>query len=179
MGVLYVAAMAACAAQRWWAIWAALAGSWAVILAAVVERILHNPMCDFLFRCGCVVNWKGGWNNCNIHNPEGPHCPFCESAGWYAWITWLPATVLMAFTIWWCALAAPIMLARWRLRYFSIDAERVEVNQRTTVLRVDREDDLYEQGIEGIDLDKKDCSGRQSPAIEGNNWHLNVLSKTE
>ena len=85
----------------------------------------------------------------------------------------------MAFTIWWCALAAPIMLARWRLRYFSIDAERVEVNQRTTVLRVDREDDLYEQGIEGIDLDKKDCSGRQSPAIEGNNWHLNVLSKTE
>lgn len=55
-----------------------------------------------------------GWNNCNVHNVEGPHCPFCEAEGWYAWSTWVPATLLMFLTAWACAVALPLMWARWK-----------------------------------------------------------------
>ena len=27
----------------------------------------------------CTWPWAGGSSNCNIHNPNGPHCPWCES----------------------------------------------------------------------------------------------------
>lgn len=31
--------------------------------------MLHNPFCGWVFRCGCVASWAGGWANCNVHNP--------------------------------------------------------------------------------------------------------------
>jgi hypothetical protein len=30
------------------------------------QYIIHNPTCNFLFKCGCTWQWEGGWKNCNI-----------------------------------------------------------------------------------------------------------------
>lgn len=49
--------------------------------------VFHNPMCDFMFKCGCTWNWDGGWDNCNIHDPSAPHCPYCSAPPSTAWIT--------------------------------------------------------------------------------------------
>lgn len=40
--------------------------------------VFHNPFCAALFRCGCTWNWAGGWADCNVHNPSGPRCPWCN-----------------------------------------------------------------------------------------------------
>lgn len=49
----------------------------------------HNPMCNFMFKCGCTWNWSGGWDECNIHStdPAVPHCPLCSAPPSTAWIT--------------------------------------------------------------------------------------------
>jgi hypothetical protein len=38
------------------------------------------PICGLLFRCGCTFSWRGGVSNCNINNPSGPKCPWCNAA---------------------------------------------------------------------------------------------------
>ena len=38
------------------------------------------PACGLLFRCGCSFPWSGGVAGCNIHNPSGPKCPWCNAA---------------------------------------------------------------------------------------------------
>ena len=43
------------------------------------DYIWHNQYCNLIFQCGCTWPWAGGSSNCNIHNPNGPHCPWCES----------------------------------------------------------------------------------------------------
>ena len=63
------------------------------------DRLFHNKYCGVLFQCGCTWDWDGGWKNCehdrvsrlpvcaahfthwtgNVHNPTGPHCPWCAT----------------------------------------------------------------------------------------------------
>mmetsp|Transcript_43081 Transcript_43081/g.77341 ORF Transcript_43081/g.77341 Transcript_43081/m.77341 type:complete len:219 (-) Transcript_43081:174-830(-) len=57
---------------------------------AVVNRVLHSPMCNWMFACGCHTLWHGGWVDCNVHNlHNNPKCPWCLPAfdprfqGWY------------------------------------------------------------------------------------------------
>eukprot|EP00929_Paragymnodinium_shiwhaense_P062219 TRINITY_DN31062_c0_g1_i1.p1 TRINITY_DN31062_c0_g1~~TRINITY_DN31062_c0_g1_i1.p1 ORF type:complete len:228 (-),score=20.23 TRINITY_DN31062_c0_g1_i1:51-734(-) len=61
-----------------------------VYAMAMVNRVLHSPMCDWMFKCGCKTLWNGGWSDCNIHNMHGnPRCPWCMPAfdvrlrGWF------------------------------------------------------------------------------------------------
>lgn len=57
-------------------------------VAGVIYYVFHNKTCDWMFECGCTWNWDGGWDACNIHNVDGPHCPYCMSAA--PWTTsWL------------------------------------------------------------------------------------------
>ena len=52
------------------------------------ERIIHNPFCNWLFKCGCTWNWDGGWNRCNVFNTVGaPKCPWCTAASNVSWTT--------------------------------------------------------------------------------------------
>eukprot|EP00929_Paragymnodinium_shiwhaense_P062220 TRINITY_DN31062_c0_g1_i2.p1 TRINITY_DN31062_c0_g1~~TRINITY_DN31062_c0_g1_i2.p1 ORF type:complete len:124 (-),score=9.35 TRINITY_DN31062_c0_g1_i2:476-847(-) len=52
-----------------------------VYAMAMVNRVLHSPMCDWMFKCGCKTLWNGGWSDCNIHNMHGnPRCPWCMPA---------------------------------------------------------------------------------------------------
>jgi hypothetical protein len=45
---------------------------------AALSAALLTPLCGVLHRCGCSPPWSGGHGRCNIHRPEGPHCPWCE-----------------------------------------------------------------------------------------------------
>lgn len=54
------------------------------------QFIVHDPFCSWLFRCGCVVIWNGGWNNCNYWrniNNGGPRCPWCMARRNISWTT--------------------------------------------------------------------------------------------
>jgi hypothetical protein len=42
-----------------------------------VYNLSHTFLCGQIFRCGCTWTLAGGAVNCNIHNPTGPHCPWC------------------------------------------------------------------------------------------------------
>lgn len=50
------------------------------------QYVIHNPTCNFLFRCGCTWEWNGGWKNCNIWD-DGPKCPWCMSRAYVSWTT--------------------------------------------------------------------------------------------
>jgi hypothetical protein len=52
-----------------------------------LDWVFENPLCNVYFRCGCDWNWKGGWDRCNIHDPEAPHCPWCAARGSGTWFT--------------------------------------------------------------------------------------------
>jgi hypothetical protein len=66
---------------------------WLVELAFVffaswgLNWLLHNPYCGEMFQCGCTWNFAGGWSRCNVHNAEGPHCPFCAARKELWWST--------------------------------------------------------------------------------------------
>ncbi len=55
--------------------WAPL-GVFLALAAATSVALL--PLCGVLHRCGCRAPWSGGETLCNVHNLEGPHCPWCE-----------------------------------------------------------------------------------------------------
>lgn len=38
----------------------------AVVVFYWFQYVIHNPTCNFLFKCGCTWHWKGGWKGCNI-----------------------------------------------------------------------------------------------------------------
>ena len=38
------------------------------------------PLCGAMFSCGCSLLTAAKY--CNIHNPAGPHCPWCQSHAW-------------------------------------------------------------------------------------------------
>ena len=44
-------------------------------LVAVLIYVTLIPLCGYIFKCGC--SWSDGLQNCNVHNAEGPHCPWC------------------------------------------------------------------------------------------------------
>lgn len=62
------------------------------------QVIIHNKFCNFLFKCGCTWNWDGGWTNCNVHNTEGPRCPWCCARASISWTTDYMLTALMIVT---------------------------------------------------------------------------------
>ena len=62
------------------------------------QVIIHNKFCNFLFKCGCTWNWDGGWKDCNVHNTEGPRCPWCMSRANISWTTDYLLTFLMIVT---------------------------------------------------------------------------------
>jgi hypothetical protein len=45
---------------------------------ATATGVALLPLCGVLHRCGCRAPWAGGESHCNVHNSEGPHCPWCE-----------------------------------------------------------------------------------------------------
>ena len=47
----------------------------------------HNNFCTVLFHCNCTYPWAGGWDECNIHDPDAPHCPWCAASPETAWTT--------------------------------------------------------------------------------------------
>lgn len=68
----------------------------AIIYCCYFERIIHNPYCNFLFKCGCTWTWEGGWDDCNYHNTIGlPKCPWCCVRENYAWTTTTLLVVMM------------------------------------------------------------------------------------
>ena len=56
-------------------------GAVATLLAlnAVVNRVIHSPVCARMFACGCESLWAGGWRHCNVHTRSAghPRCPLC------------------------------------------------------------------------------------------------------
>lgn len=46
-------------------------------LAAGIASLLFIDLCDLLFDCGCRSLWNGAAESCNIHQADGPHCPWC------------------------------------------------------------------------------------------------------
>jgi hypothetical protein len=52
------------------------------------QLFFHNQFCGWLFRCGCVWQWQGGWKDCNVHNSAGrPKCPWCIARTYTSWTT--------------------------------------------------------------------------------------------
>lgn len=45
---------------------------------AAATGVALLPLCGVLHRCGCKAPWAGGKSRCNVHNSQGPHCPWCE-----------------------------------------------------------------------------------------------------
>lgn len=58
------------------------------------NNVIHNPYCNFLFRCGCTWNWEGGWDDCNYHKHGVPKCPWCLAKA-TAWTTTLLPCLFM------------------------------------------------------------------------------------
>jgi len=52
--------------------------------------VFLTPLCGLISRCGCTWIWTDwdalGIQNCNVHNPSGPRCPFCTATTSTAWI---------------------------------------------------------------------------------------------
>jgi hypothetical protein len=63
------------------------------------QVIIHNKFCNFLFKCGCTWNWDGGWKDCNVHNAEGPRCPWCRARASISWTTdyFLAAAMILTY----------------------------------------------------------------------------------
>jgi hypothetical protein len=76
-------------------------GEFAAAAAACLafERIIHNPFCNWLFKCGCTWTWEGGWKDCNVHNETGPKCPWCMARASVEWLTnwFLFALMILSF----------------------------------------------------------------------------------
>lgn len=61
------------------------------------QFVFHNEYCGWLFRCGCVWQWAGGWDCCNVHNAHGPKCPWCMAKDYISWTTDCLVLALMVF----------------------------------------------------------------------------------
>eukprot|EP00937_MAST-01D_sp_MAST-1D-sp2_P007599 g7599.t1 len=65
-------------------------GEYAAVAAAcqMFQVLFHNEYCGWLFRCGCVWQWAGGWQDCNVHRrDDGPRCPWCTAKRSISWTT--------------------------------------------------------------------------------------------
>ena len=74
----------------------------AVTIYYAFQYIIHNPTCNFLFKCGCTWTWAGGWNRCNIWNSSGPKCPWCMSRAYVSWTTDYLVFAIMLITFLFC-----------------------------------------------------------------------------
>jgi hypothetical protein len=59
------------------------------------STLIHNKFCNFLFKCSCTWEWKGGWKDCNVHSKVGPKCPWCSARSNISWTTDYLITSLM------------------------------------------------------------------------------------
>ena len=68
-----------------------------------IDKIFHNPYCGVIFRCHCTWPWAGGAAHCNIHNPTGPRCPWCNVRNgplrWLAWGINDITTIVLMFVV--------------------------------------------------------------------------------
>ena len=59
-----------------------------ILVSYAFMKVFHDPFCGFTLGCGCSWTWAGGWANCNVHNKDGPRCPWCvafvDGDKWYA-----------------------------------------------------------------------------------------------
>jgi len=53
-----------------------------------------TAFCGLIFQCGCTLT--AGMKYCNVHNPQGPHCPWCShgNIGFY-----VPFAIILAATL--------------------------------------------------------------------------------
>lgn len=59
---------------------AAAQGVLVALLAIGLMVIFHDKICGVVSHCGCTWPWDGGWRKCNIHNHDGPRCPWCVAS---------------------------------------------------------------------------------------------------
>lgn len=52
-----------------------------LIVAFAVAGVFFIIECDWIYDCGCRAWWNGAAEHCNIHNAEGPRCPWCVQGG--------------------------------------------------------------------------------------------------
>ena len=55
-------------------------GALVALLAIGWMVIFHDKICGVVSHCGCTWPWDGGWRKCNIHNHDGPRCPWCVAS---------------------------------------------------------------------------------------------------
>jgi hypothetical protein len=80
---------------------------WAVAaIVWVATAVIMLPMCGAMFSCGCTLLTAAKY--CNIHNPVGPHCPWCQSHAWAA-VVFVAMLAAGGLGVWGG-------LARWRLQ---------------------------------------------------------------
>ena len=91
----------------------ALQAAAACVGCNLVNSALHNPYCGLIFRCGCTWQWAGGWANCNVHNPAGPKCPWCNVRN--TSLDWLETVISSEFTVL-AMLAAYSAVWLWQVR---------------------------------------------------------------
>ena len=70
-------------------VWLAIEFLLLIVAVNVINWVFHNPYCNFLMKCGCTWNWEGGWDECNIHDPDPnvPKCPWCAGSPSTVWMT--------------------------------------------------------------------------------------------
>ena len=92
----------------------------AVLLAAFAavlawDWLFENPFCDVLFRCGCTFNFLGGWDRCNVFDPDpAPHCPFCSAQWPWVLLTKFYVLAWLFFAVLWLVLTL-VVRQRWAL----------------------------------------------------------------
>lgn len=77
----------------------------AFLLVAVASLYFLLPFCGWVYQCGCTSLPLGGAARCNIHQPEGPHCPWCV-VGDNDWVGLLPPALILGGqggVMWWVA----------------------------------------------------------------------------
>ena len=48
------------------------------LLSAAVTCIFIINLCALVYGCGCHSFWAGAADDCNIHDHEAHHCPWCS-----------------------------------------------------------------------------------------------------
>jgi hypothetical protein len=61
-------------------------------VVAGIAFAVFTPFCHALFRCGCEGFWAAGSKFCNVHTKGVPHCPFCATGNWGAYV---PTTLIL------------------------------------------------------------------------------------
>lgn len=53
-------------------------GWWIFLVTAALTCVFIINLCSAVYGCGCRSLWAGTTRHCNIHVPEGKHCPWCS-----------------------------------------------------------------------------------------------------